>query len=704
MDRSLRRPRLSLLAHFALLGGVLSLIIGVALSALVASMVRERSVATAQSSATQAVGFVTRLVQTLAQDNGSAKVKVSGQLADATDITFRTLQDVKWFAGYEAYLPSGQVVYSDDHNLIGTKVPVTGGIAAAFKGTVSHTTASARDSAHVREMQARFGSLMRFDIPLQGNPGSKPPAVVRVWIAYGPTSQAVSHDIRRVWLLLGAGMLLFYLGMFRLVASASRRLRRQSESNRRMATHDGLTGLPNRGLLRDRTRQALAATARSGRHVGLMLLDLDRFKEVNDTLGHHYGDELLRQIGKRLPVALRSADTVGRLGGDEFVVMLPDLADAADLWAAAERISAAFDEPFHLYEVTLDVDTSIGMALSPEHGSSFDELLQRADIAMYAAKRANIGAELYSGDLDTHTPSRLQLLGDLRRAITDEGQLLLHYQPKIDLVSGATVGVEALLRWQHPDHGLLPPAEFIPVAERTGVIRPLTQLVLRLALEQAASWRAAGDNLTVAVNVSPHCLLDPGFAGNVAEALEHAGVPASGLEIEITETAIVTEPERAAEVLRELAELGVTLSIDDFGTGYSSMAYLTRLPVTQLKIDREFVGGMTTDAGAEAIVRSSVQLAHHLGLTVVAEGVETPEVSAELLRVGCESAQGYLFARPMPATELAGWLAAHPHELLTPALASAVPAGNPPPAPAPHTPDAPAPRAPRASGPSAPRR
>ena len=629
--------------------------LGLVLSNAVAGIVHERSVTATEESTTQSVRFISRLVQNLG-DQTPNQSGLSLQLAKATDLAFNTLREIQWYAGYEAYLSDGTVVYSDDRSLIGKKTSLTPQLRTAFQNKIVQRPADpSTPEAHVRSMIGKYGQLMEFDEPVLGPGSTKPVAVIRVWIRYGPTAHAIATDVKKVWIMLGVGLLVFYLCLFRLVASASRRLRRQSRSNRHLATHDSLTNLPNRSLLRDRCEQAIASTARSGRHVVLMLLDLDRFKEVNDTLGHHYGDELLKQVSERLRRELRSADTVGRLGGDEFVVLLSEVVDPADAWTAAERILDAFAEPFQLDDVTLNVDSSIGIAIATEHGADFDELMQHADIAMYTAKETHSGRAIYSGDLNTHNTSRLQLLGDLRRALVDLDQIVLHYQPKIDLQSGRITGVEALVRWQHPARGLLGPVEFIPSAEGTGIIRPLTQVVLRKALQQVAIWGPSSD-LTMAVNVSTRCLLDTSFVGMVTRLLTDTGVSAERLELEITESAIMTDPEHAIEVLTELAGMGITLSIDDFGTGYSSMAYLKRLPVQQLKIDRTFVTDMTSDASADAIVRSSLELARNLGLTVVAEGVETADVARRLQETGCEWAQGYFYARPMAADALDSWL------------------------------------------------
>jgi diguanylate cyclase (GGDEF)-like protein len=418
----------------------------------------------------------------------------------------------------------------------------------------------------------------------------------------------------------------------------------------RQALHDPLTGLPNRELFADRVGQAIRNADRELRPAVLLLLDLDRFKEVNDTLGHHHGDLLLIQVGQRLAGALREADTVARLGGDEFAVLLPG-ATAEGAGAVADKLRVALQQPLSIDGITLDLDASIGIAVYPEHGNDPAELLQHADVAMYGAKQAHVGFLVYDPTVDQHSPKRLALLGGLRRALEDD-QLVLHYQPKADLGSGQIHSVEALVRWQHPEHGLLGPGEFIPLAERTGLIHPLTRWVLNAALNQAAHWQHDGRRLSVAVNISTRCLLDPSFPDQVTSQLATWQIPADLLVLEITESAVMADPNLALEVLGRLHRLGVGLAVDDFGTGYSSMAYLKELPVDELKIDRSFVSQMATSPSDAVIVRSTIDLGHNLGLRVVAEGVETQHAWQQLSALGCDIAQGYYLGRPMPAAEL----------------------------------------------------
>ena len=444
-----------------------------------------------------------------------------------------------------------------------------------------------------------------------------------------------------------------------LVVGYQRRTERQAAENQHQALHDGLTGLPNRTLLRDRTGQAIRQADRELVPAALLLIDLDRFKEVNDTLGHHYGDQLLIQVGERLQAVLREVDTVARLGGDEFAVLLPTIATAEGAVVVAKKLQAALEEPFTIDDLTLDVEASIGLALYPDHGNDPDELLQRADIAMYAAKDTHAEMVLFDPKLDQHSPRRLALLGELRRAIENQ-QLVLHYQPIIDAQTSNVLGVEALVRWQHPEHGLLPPGEFIPLAERTGLITPLTHYVLKAALHQCRQWCQAGHELAVAVNVSARRLLDLSFPDEVAGLLATWEVPARLLVVEITESTIMADPTHALEVLGRLDKMGVQVAIDDFGTGYSSLAHLKSLPVHELKIDRSFVSQMTSSASDAVIVRTTVDLGRNLGLRVVAEGVEDAITWQELDALGCNAIQGYYVSRPIPAEDLTSWLGQQP--------------------------------------------
>jgi diguanylate cyclase len=452
----------------------------------------------------------------------------------------------------------------------------------------------------------------------------------------------------------------FIVGLFLVAffASMLRRVRLQLHSQREQALHDSmhdtLTGLPNRALLAERFEQALASGKQSQKATGLLLVDLDRFKEVNDTLGHQCGDELLKQVGIRLTQALRDVDTVARLGGDEFAVVIPTVDCLDEVFVVAERLRTALAEPMQVNGIDLDVEASIGVVISGEHGQDATTLLQRADVAMYVAKEQSLGVFAYVPTADSNSPQRLALLGQLRRAL-DRDELVLHYQPKINLATSQVCGVEALVRWQHPERGLLPPDDFIPLAEHTGLIGPLTHYVLNAALGQVHEWRLAGHDIAVAVNLSARNLLDDHVVTQVRTLLLKHDVPAHLLQLEVTESAIMIEQARAQDILNQLHQLGIRISIDDFGAGYTSLAQLKTLPVHEIKVDRSFVSSMDNDCDAALIVRSVIDLGHNLGLTAVAEGVESHESLSTLTGAGCDIGQGFHLSRPLPAADLLAW-------------------------------------------------
>jgi diguanylate cyclase (GGDEF)-like protein/PAS domain S-box-containing protein len=437
--------------------------------------------------------------------------------------------------------------------------------------------------------------------------------------------------------------------------AAEEALRLQAEVNEYQAMHDALTGLPNRSLFRDRIQRAVLTAKREEGRVAVLMMDLDRFKEINDSLGHYTGDALLREIANRLRTVLRESDTVARLGGDEFGLLLPAYAEPADVVRVIERIREALEEPVVLQDLPLAIEASIGVALFPDDGENVDTLLQRADVAMYMAKRENSGYSFYDVNADDYDPTRLTLVAELRRAI-EEHELVLYYQPKAVLATGEVRSVEALLRWNHPDRGLVMPDDFIPVAQQTGLIKPLTLYVVDEALRQCAAWQEEGLTLSIAVNLSMRNLLDVEFPAQVARLLATWGIDPGLLEFEITESTMVADPIRTKLILDRLSSMGIRLSIDDFGTGYSSLAYLKRLPVNEIKIDRSFVMNMAVNEDDAAIVRSTIDLGRNLDLEVVAEGVETAEVWDELSALGCASAQGYYLSRPVPPDDLRAWL------------------------------------------------
>jgi diguanylate cyclase (GGDEF)-like protein len=421
------------------------------------------------------------------------------------------------------------------------------------------------------------------------------------------------------------------------------------------ATHDALTGLPNRTFLQKQLEQEAQNARENNIPAALLLLDLDRFKEVNDTLGHTVGDLLLQKIGHRLQDHLRSTDLIARLGGDEFAIVLP-ATDAEGAIQAARTLAGVLDMPIPVDGHAFSIGGSIGIALTPDHGFDVTTLLRCADVAMYVAKRSQSGHAEYSLKIDQHSPFKLALMSELRQAIADD-RLLIHYQPKVSFSLGTMVGVEALVRWPHPVHGLIPPDDFIPLAERTGLIGPLTRWVLERAVRQCRDWEQDGLHMNVAVNLSTHTLYDPKLLTTVTDLLQAHEVAPSQLTLEITESMLMEEPERAHVVLADLRTIGVSIAIDDFGTGYSSLSYLKRLPIDEVKIDKAFVHGLGIDADPAdaAIVQAVLAMAHPLECAVVAEGVESAEAWAFLQEHGCDLAQGYYCSRPLPAAELEQW-------------------------------------------------
>jgi len=457
--------------------------------------------------------------------------------------------------------------------------------------------------------------------------------------------------VRNLMLGLGTAALLMGITIAGLV---SRRVTRQARQLASQAMYDPLTGLANRALLHDRLEHEIEVSKRANTSFGVALMDLDRFKEVNDTLGHNVGDELLREVGRRLKETVRAEDTVARLGGDEYVVLVHDL-DPKGVPTIANKLLAALDKPFHWQNQSIDIGASLGVSLYPSQCSDASELLRCADIAMYVAKRAGKGYALYAPDQVHTNRSDLSLKSELRAAIQSD-QLCLYYQPQIDHHSQRVVGLEALVRWSHPQRGFLAPDQFIPLAEDAGLIGALTHWVLRTALTQLVALQKKGYDLTMAVNLSARNLHDMELPASISVLLAESGIAPQNLILEITESAVMANPSDGLTILTELDRMGVTLAIDDFGTGYSSLGYLKRLPVDELKIDKSFVMDMEQNENDAVIVRSTIDLAHNLGLKVTAEGVETQDAWYILGILGCDCSQGYFMGRPMPVDKLEAWL------------------------------------------------
>ena len=636
----LRSLKLSTLGKFAILSAIPIVIFGMLLSYLLNDFVYRRTLATAEDHAVL-VSQLGPLQDVEAGDivEGERSLRWHSLLSDLKDTPLGP--EGSMLRVWDGEL---QVVFASHPNALQGGSTHDEHLRAGLAGeTVAFTTETDSET------------ILAVVTPLSAAQGGEAVGALEIALPYAPLAKAIKEDFRIFYVVLVVGLNLLYIALFIVMVRASRRLRQRAEEQEHLALHDVLTGLANRALFRDRVKYALRVAEREEQTVAVLLMDLDRFKEINDTLGHHHGDIVLQETARRLQATLRETDTIARLGGDEFAMVLPHVPDPAGVLHVVEKIGAALGVPFIVQGLTLDVRASIGVAFFPGHGKDVDTLIQRADVAMYLAKTAQTGCEIYSVEKDQYTPSRLALVGELRNAI-DHNEFVIHYQPKVDLKSGQVMGVEALLRWDHPLRKIISPDEFIPLAEHTGLIEALTTYVLNESLRQCSEWRDQGIDLKVAVNLSTRSLLNKLFPDEVAKALKKWKVPPSSLQLEITEHTILADPARAAGVLSTLSNMGVELSIDDFGTGYSSFVQLRRLPLTELKIDKSFVMNMQVDENDAVIVQSLIELGRNLGLHVVAEGVETQQIWDDLVTMGCDYAQGFFSSRPMKADQLVRWL------------------------------------------------
>ena len=632
-----RIARFPLLGRFSVLSLLGVALLGVAVGLALHARIQHRAVADARRLAVAVARTGAQSALTPADLRGPVSAARAGELDERLGRPLAASGVLR----AKVYNASGQVVYADDRSLMGARDDE---IAPLLRAGAVKTETGRGTSDDGRGMP----TLSAY-VPLRIGDASRANGVFELYLPYAPVAADITRDTRTLIVLLALGLLLLWASLFRIVASASRRLRRQ-------AREDHLTGLPNRAQLHADGRKALALSDRSGRLSALVLIDLDRFKEVNDTLGHDQGDMLLCEVAGRLRDVLRPTDILARLGGDEFAILVRDLPHRGATAELADRIGAALARPFDLCGVGIELGASIGVALYPEHGRDLSTLLQRADVAMYEAKRGRARIETYDPARDPYSPERLALVSELRHAI-ERDELVLHFQPKVAIDGGEVIGVEALVRWEHPRRGMIPPIDFVPLAERTGVIGALTRWVLDAALRQCRLWIDSGIDLPVAVNLSGADVLDAGLADAVAAALQRAGVPGDHLECEISEHTVLADPVRAVESLGRLRAMGVRLSLDDFGQGQSSLSYLGRLPLDEIKIDRSFVMGMGADASDAAIVRATIDLGRGLGLQVVAEGVEDDAALASLELLRCDVAQGFGLSRPLPADQLERWLA-----------------------------------------------
>ncbi len=631
-----RPPRLVL--RFAV---VLSIALALA-AALILVVVRSFTVTQAERAATRQASLVASTLLRTEVAAGDFGGPVSEARRRELDTLFRTHLVAHETLGVSLVRPDGLVTYSTDHELIGTSgaAPLA---AEAATGMIVSRTSSARTAG-----AAAGTKVLETFTPVGGAAGER--GAASIVQSYEP----IERDAQNALLWVGGvleGLLLVLFAVFvPLLARVTRRIGAQIDRIHQQAYYDELTGLPNRAHLRERFELALSRAEVGGQRLACLLVDIDHFKEINDTLGHDAGDEVLGRLGGRLRELVDDDTLLSRPQGDQFALVREYEADD-DATALAARIRSVVEQPVEVAGIHLALEGSVGIALHPRDGSDAETLLRHADVALHAAKAKRVGVLTYSPEVDPHDPDELRLVAELRGAAA-RGELVPHYQPKIDLAGNVVAGFETLTYWQHPERGLLSPGAFVPVAERTGAIRHLTRDVFQLAVAQLREWRKRGEVLPLAVNLSPVDLLDLQLADSLAAVLAEHGVEARDVCLEITESTVMGDVERAHSVLDGLAANGFRLSVDDFGTGHSSLAYLKNLPVHEVKIDRALISGIAASAPDRTIVSSTIEMAHSLGLAVVAEGVETAEQHALLRSLGCDYAQGYLYARPLPAGEL----------------------------------------------------
>jgi diguanylate cyclase (GGDEF)-like protein len=545
---------------------------------------------------------------------------------------------------------SDEVIYSEDHTLIGRKLTPSDDLEAALDG---HPEAAqlVDPSTHTETAsEVGLGELIEVYVPLRFSAGGRPAGAFEIYLSYRPLAASIARDKRMIAILVAIGLALLWGILYRIVARASRRLDGQSRENYRLARYDPLTGLPNRTLFTEELGRAARRSARGERRPAVLLIDLERFTEINNTLGSANGDQVLREAAERFRDAAKDA-TVARVGGDEYAVLFPGVAGTEEALALAATMHSSLERPFGLEGVELDIEASVGVAVLGEHADEPDVLLQRADLALAHARSHGSGVEVYTSEFERSDPEQLRLLGQVRRALAN-GEFKLHYQPKVAMADRGVVAVEALVRWDHPEHGLLGPGRFIPLIEQTALIAPLTLGLIEQAIAQAVDWRREGVIVEVSVNLAARNLLDPELPARIGGLLSAHGLPPEQLVVEITESSAMADPDRAVSVLEELRRMGVGVSIDDFGTGNASIAYLANLPATEMKIDRSFVTGIAENLRSQAIVAAAIDLARSLGLSIVAEGIETESEYEFLAAAGCDIGQGFLFSRPLPVAEL----------------------------------------------------
>ena len=643
----MRHLRENLLVQFSVVSFVAMAVIAVVLAIVLSNKIRSDAI---NDLVDEAVGSASgRLLSTITP--ADLEVPMTGARYDRFHEFVQQSIVSERTARVKIWAKDGTVIYSNDPAGVGEKFPAKENLLKALDGDTATEIKIPKDVENARERY--LGTLMEVYTPIIFPGTTEPQGAFEIYQYYEPTEQRINELRGWVFGSIGGGFLLLYGALVSIVGRGWRTINRQRGTLAYLAYHDALTDLPNRTLLMDRLTLALAQARRNEQMLAVMFLDLDQFKVVNDTAGHVEGDKLLQSVSQQLNSVLREGDTVARVGGDEFLLLLPKIEQLTDATEIAERVLTAVGRTRVIVGQEFNISTSIGITLFPTDGDDAETLLTNADIAMYQAKeQGKNNFQFFTPAMNTRIQNRLALENDLRHGL-ERGEFVVYYQPQLNISTGQIVGVEALVRWQHPERGLVLPMEFIPVAEETGLIVPLGEWVLHAACAQIRSWQEAGlPPLRVAVNLSAREFQQGNLIEAVAGVLEETGLAPEFLQLEITEGVSIQDVDFTIKVMGELKEMGVQIAIDDFGTGYSALSYLRRFPIDVVKIDRSFVCDLTIDSTDAEIATTIIVMAHNLGLEVIAEGVETEEQLAFLKQRRCDEMQGYLFSKPVPAEKL----------------------------------------------------
>jgi diguanylate cyclase (GGDEF)-like protein len=634
---------------------LMSLVPIVALGFVLARVLQEQIVSRALSDADQSAQLIARIGIQPRLTPHDLRYGLSAAGVHSLDDQLHARSVTQDLARIKIWNTKDQVIYSDDHSLIGRTLTPSDDLSNALAGRPNDAEVVTPSPHTETASEVGLGQLVEVYVPLRFASSGPPVGAFEIYLSYRPIAAALTRNKRMIALLIGIGLALLWSILYRIVARASRRLRQQADENDRLAHYDQLTGLPNRTLFIEGIEDAVRRSERRPGAFAALLIDLDRFTEINNTLGTDNGDLVLCEIARRLRSNVQADALVARLAGDGYAVLVHGTQGVPDALSTAALIQASFEPTIVLDDVEVSVEASIGIAVMGEHADAPNILLQRADTALAHARSHHSAIEVYSPELDHFDAPRLTLLSEVRGAL-GRGELHLAYQPQIELPSGRITGVEALVRWHHPEHGVLAPPRFIPLIEQTALIGPLTLALIDQALGQLVTWRKLGIDVQMSVNLSARNLVDAELPQQIADMLGRHRVAPDRLVVEVTESAAMDDPRRAVVVLAALRATGIGVSVDDFGTGNASIEYLAKLPASEIKIDRSFITDILDDPRSESIVRSTIDLARNLGLTVVAEGIETEAVLRHITALGCDTAQGYFISRPQPPEQLTAML------------------------------------------------